>query len=147
MSALIGFRKAIPEDVNFLVALRIASMHEHLAEAGIIMTDNQHRLTINQFFNDSHLILINNKPIGLLKIAVLPQRLHIRQFQIMPQFHRMGIGSMVLGAVKKKAVALNLGITLNVLLSNPAKKLYQRQGFMSEAFSQLECTMRWDNNG
>ena len=147
MNALIGFRKAIPEDVDFLVELRIASMNKHLVAAGIVMTHNQHRLTINEFFNDSHLILNNKNPIGLLKIGVLPQRLHIRQFQIMPQFHRMGIGSMILGVVKKKAVALNVAITLNVLLSNPAKKLYQRQGFMSEAFSQLECTMRWDNNG
>ena len=143
MDAVIGFRRAIPEDLNFLLELRIASMHQHLVNAGIVMTEQQHRMRVDEFYHQSQLILKNRHPIGLIKLASLTESLHIRQFQILPKFQGVGIGSMVLDLVKKKALAVDLPITLNVLLTNPAKQLYQRNGFVSEDYNEIECKMIW----
>lgn len=143
MSAIIGFRKAVPGDKEFLVDLRIAAMNEHLIQAKIFMDHQQHALRVNEFFNDSHLILKGGEPIGLLKLGLLSKSLHIRQFQILPKFHGLGIGSKVLEVVKKKADALTLPITLNVLLNNPAKQLYLRHGFIVEHKNDFEYHMKW----
>lgn len=143
MKTTIHFKKANQQDKAFLLELRKASMTGHLAKAGIVLSDEQHFERIDEFFSDSHIIYKDDEKIGLVKFALLEDRLHIRQFQITPAFHNFGIGSRVLTLLKKKAQERNLAITLNVLLENPALKLYQRQGFVIENETQLEYQMRW----
>jgi len=143
MSFVIGFRRAVPQDIEFLIDLRIATMNEHLAKAGLFMDRKSHGARVGEFFNDSHLILNNGMPIGLLKLGLMSKSLHIRQFQIQPEFHGLGIGSKVLEITQKKAKSLSLPITLNVLLENPAKQLYLRHGFIVEGENELEYQMRW----
>ncbi len=144
MKLSIGFRCAEKSDIPFLLTLRKATMTAHLKSAGYHFTDSNHLDRINEYFSDSHIILNNQEPIGLIKLGVLAERLHIRQFQISPSFHGMGIGSFVLDVVKKKANELKLPITLFVLLDNPAKSLYLRHGFYVEEQLEKEYKMRLD---
>ncbi|GAA6205866.1 MULTISPECIES: GNAT family N-acetyltransferase [Thalassotalea] len=143
MKSTISFKKASQLDKPFLLVLRKTSMTAHLEKAGLVMNDQQHFQRIDEFFTDSHIICKDNEQIGLVKFALLEDRLHIRQFQILPAFHNCGIGTRVLSLLKKKAQERNLAITLNVLLANPALKLYKRQGFIIENETQLEYQMRW----
>lgn len=93
------------------------------------------------FFQESNIILHNRKPIGLLKLGVMSRSLHIRQFQILPEYQGKGVGTLVLSVVKKRALQLCLPITLNVLLDNPARALYLRHGFQIKAKNKLEYQM------
>lgn len=139
----ISFRQANESDRGFLLSLRKASMNDHLIEAGIVLNDQQHLQRIDEFFSDSHLILRDNEPIGLLKLGLFSDRIHIRQFQILPNFHGLGIGSLILTMVKRKAIEKQVSITLNVLLDNPAKQLYLRHDFIVSGVNELEYQMRW----
>mgnify|MGYP000563144933 CR=1 FL=1 len=145
MKAEISFKRAEFSDRPFLLALRKSSMNEHLHAAGIKLNDEQHLQRIDEFFEESFLIKYNSKSIGLVKLGMLSDRLHIRQLQIMPEFHNVGIGSKVVGLIKKKALERSLPVTLNVLLENPAKRLYERQGFFVEGQTDLEYQMRWQD--
>ncbi|NQY37795.1 MAG: GNAT family N-acetyltransferase [Alteromonadaceae bacterium] len=138
----ISFRAATHLDVDFLLELRKLSMDQHLNVAGLFMSDGQHMDRINEFFEDSLIILVNRKAVGLLKLALLQHSLHIRQFQLMPEFQGLGIGKKVLGMVKKKAVKLKRPITLNVLLKNKALTLYRRSGFKVIGENELEYQMK-----
>lgn len=147
MKFTIGFRTVKHEDLDFLLMLRKKSMSKHLADAKIKLTNEQHLERIKEFYYDSHIILRDRKPIGLLKIGVVSLKgtdksLHIRQLQILPEYQGKGIGSKVLAVVKKKALQLQLPITLNVLLKNPARGLYLRHGFQIEGKNKLEFQMR-----
>jgi len=146
MKFTVSFRKAIADDRSFLLKLRKASMNNHLIEAGIIMNDEIHLKRIDEFFNDSYIICQNERSVGLIKFAVKPYNLHIRQFQIIPEYQGRGIGGYVLNVLKKKAKERALPITLNVLLKNPALKLYQRHGFVIEGENELEYQMRYRCN-
>ena len=122
-------------------------MTQHLLAAGIRMTDEQHLDSIKENFYESHIILANRKPIGLVKMGVVAlnntrKSLHIRQIQIMPKYQGKGIGSRVITVVKKRALQLYLPITLNVLLKNRARGLYLRHGFQVEKKSRLEYQLR-----
>lgn len=145
MKVEISFKRAEFSDRAFLLALRKLSMNEHLQAAGITLNDEQHLQRIDEFFQESFLIKYNDKNIGVVKLGMLPDRLHIRQLQIMPEFHNSGIGSKVVSLIKQKAVERILPVTLNVLLENPAKRLYEREGFITEGQTQLEYQMRWNN--
>lgn len=152
MKFTIGFRKVTDDDVEFLLDLRRKSMIKHLADAGIRLTNEQHLERINEYFNETHLILRDRKPIGAIKLGVLTLNaknsevkepsLHIRQLQILPKYQGQGIGSKVLSVVKKRALRLCLPITLNVLLKNPARALYLRHGFQIEGKNKLEFQMK-----
>jgi len=143
MKVTIGFRRAVTTDIQFLLALRKTSMNEHLLRAGIPLSDQYHLSRINEFFSDSHVILRDKQAVGLIKLGVLPVSLHIRQLQILPEYHRMGMGSYVIDVVKRQARKLNLPITLNVLLENPAKSLYLRHGFLVTEKNDFEYKMSW----
>lgn len=147
MRFTIGFRKVKDEDLDFLLRLRKKSMSAHLAKAKIKLTNEQHLERIKEHYYESHIILRDRKPIGLLKMGVIAvngptKSLHIRQIQILPEHQREGIGSKVLNVVKKRALQLQLPITLNVLLRNPARGLYLRHGFQIEGKNKLEFQMR-----
>lgn len=146
MKFTIGFRAVKHEDLDFLLSLRKKSMTKHLAKAKIKMTNEQHLERVKEHYYDSHIILRNRKPIGLLKIGIVALKgtnksLHIRQLQILPDYQGQGIGSRVLSVVKKRALQLQLPITLNVLLENPARALYLRHGFQIEGKNKLEFQM------
>ena len=143
MKVVIGFRRAEQADIDFLLILRKTSMNEHLLRAGITLSEQYHLSRINEFFSDSHLILRDKQAVGLIKLGVLSTSLHIRQLQILPEFHHMGIGSYVMDVVKKQSVKIELPITLSVLLDNPAKSLYLRHGFIVTEKNDLEYKMSW----
>ncbi|WP_223271553.1 GNAT family N-acetyltransferase [Colwellia hornerae] len=137
----IGFRQAQPSDIGYLLRLRKASMGEHLIAAGLNLSDQQHLERVKEFFADSSIILMNEQPIGLIKLGVLTDKLHIRQLQIAPQYQGKGIGGKVLALVIKKSKVLRLPLTLNVLLANPVISLYLRHGFIVTGQNEIEYQM------
>lgn len=143
MSGKIAFRKVTPTDREFLLALRKASMNEHLILAGLNLTDAEHYVRIDEHYFDSHIILCDENAIGVLKLGAFVYHIHIRQFQLLPNYHGLGIGGNILNMLKKKAFESNRVITLNVLLANPAKRLYLRHGFVIIEENALEYKMRW----
>jgi len=138
----IGFRQAQQSDIAYLLQLRKNSMGKHLIAAGLNLSDQQHLERINECFVDSSIILLNKQPIGLIKLGVLPDKLHIRQLQISPEYQGKGVGGNVIALVKNKAKELKLPLTLNVLLANPAISLYLRHGFVVTGQNDLEYQMR-----
>jgi len=146
MGKTIRFRRATVEDKPFLLELRQLTMNEYLRSAGIETSAQYHLSRIEEYFDDSNIIEYEQQAIGLIKLAFIGENIHIRQFQIMPEFQGLGIGSRVLTLAQKKAQERNLGVTLNVLLANPALALYQRQGFEIVGQNTLEFQMRWVAN-
>lgn len=147
MKFTIGFRAVKHEDLDFLFVLRKKSMSKHLATAKIKLTNEHHLERIKEHYYDSHIILRDRKPIGVVKLGIVSLKgteksLHIRQLQILPEYQGKGIGSKVIVIVKKKALQLQLPITLNVLLKNPARGLYLRHGFQIEGKNKVEFQMR-----
>lgn len=143
MKVSITFRKADKDDIYFLLALRKQTMDGYLADAGIETSENYHLSRITEHYDDSNIILCDGQVIGLLKLGVLKTSVHIRQFQILPEFQKRGIGEQVMMLVKKKAKELGLPITLNVLLNNPAQVFYLRLGFQQVGQNDLEYQYKY----
>jgi GNAT superfamily N-acetyltransferase len=121
--------QASAEDRGFLLALRVATMVEHLEEAGIFLTQEEHLNRLNEEYDCSYLILIEEEAVGTLKFREQIDKVEVMQLQITPTHQGYGIGKMVLERVIQWSVGANKPVPLTVLKANPAKALYLRLGF------------------
>ena len=136
--------KAQEEDVEFLVALRMRTMNEHLVNTKLYLTDQDHRDSVNYRFENAYLILFEGERAGLIKYQTIFDTLEILQFQIHPKIQGEGLGQWVLEHMKSMANASKLKLILNVLKENPAKALYQRNGFVIVGEDKYEYHMEYD---
>ena len=151
MKMKLSFRSANQADIEFLLELRKKTMSTHLTDAGINQSDQYHLARIKEHFTDSNIILCNGISAGLLKLGRKPHSLHIRQFQILPEFQGNGLGSQILQIDKRKSAEIELPLTLSVLLKNPAKFLYLRHGFNvvdeNSLEYRMECSLQESKKG
>ncbi len=107
--------------------------------AGILppaMLTQQAELAIRGFqaaFPDAmfRIALIDGKPVG--RIAIDWNRngaAHTVDIAVMPDFHGSGIGRAMLRAWLDVADDYGLASTLEVIADNPARRIYERLGFM-----------------
>ncbi|WP_024603674.1 MULTISPECIES: GNAT family N-acetyltransferase [unclassified Pseudoalteromonas] len=121
------FIKAAYSDRDYLLSLRKLTMVEHLENAGLFLTEQQHVLRLDDQYNCSYLIVINEVPIGTLKYQTYAQYVEIMQLQIHPLHQNKGYGKAVIEQVITSAQSKPIKLT--VLKNNPALGLYKRLGF------------------
>jgi ribosomal protein S18 acetylase RimI-like enzyme len=67
---------------------------------------------------------------GTIEVAKHTDHIHLGEFYLLPQFHRQGIGTLLLEQVLGEATAKGLPVRLEVLKNNPVQSLYKRHGFV-----------------
>lgn len=77
---------------------------------------------------------------GMLAVEWRPAELHIGRIELDPRFHGRGLGSAVLRDLI--AGAAPLPVTLEVIDVNPARRLYERLGFVETAIAGRKVHMR-----
>lgn len=77
-----------------------------------------------------------DKPVGIASCFIgystfyAKKLINIHDLGVIPDARGKGIGKALIGAVSKKAKALDCcKVTLEVLENNPARRLYEREGF------------------
>ncbi|MNF34144.1 Acetyltransferase (GNAT) family protein [compost metagenome] len=125
----LNYRKASLADIEYLLWLRKQTMTEHFLNSGIEVNDKYHLKRIEYHFEDAKIILLNENPIGLLKVNENKSGFEIIQIQIDPEFQGKGIGKKMIQSIIDKASSLNLPVELSVLKNNKAKQLYISLGF------------------
>ena len=76
--AMVSYRGVIINDRAFLLSLRKVSMNKHLQYAGLYLDDTAHLLRIDECFSDSYIMSYRNKAIGLLKLGLFADKIHLR---------------------------------------------------------------------
>ncbi|MCQ8889626.1 GNAT family N-acetyltransferase [Pseudoalteromonas carrageenovora] len=121
------FIKAAYSDRGYLLSLRKLTMVEHLENAGLFLTGQQHNERVDEQYDCSHLIQFNGDILGTLKYKIWGSHIEIMQLQIHPNHQNKGYGRGVIEQVIKTAKLKPIKLT--VLKNNPAKALYTRLGF------------------
>jgi len=129
MSFKLQYRKATETDIDFLIELREKTMSEHYISSNLPATREVHMQRVLYEF-DKASIIMNNEPIGLLKISRKPDTLYIIQLQIDPTAQGKGIGRFILKELIEEAKNSQKTITLSVLKTNKAQYLYSSLGFV-----------------
>ena len=143
MNQNLSRRPATEADVPFLYALRLESMDPHLVAAGMVLSPGQHMERVRDKLDSAEILIVDGTPAGMIKIAREDGYWHIMQLQVVPVLHGSGVGSDILERVIAEARIAKVQLTLGVLKVNPAKRLYERLGFMIRGESKFEYEMLW----
>lgn len=134
-------RHATESDVPFLLALRRATMDPYLVRDGVSMSEREHLERVMYRFDRARIIEVDDQAMGLLKLVEQWPDWEVLQVQISPAVQGRGIGQHMMETVIKDAAGNGAGIRLGVLKSNPARRLYERLGFLVISEDELEYQM------
>ena len=140
---LLEKRPATDADIPFLLALRRETMDGWFAASGASMSDDAHLARLMYCFDRAEVLLHNGEPIGLLKVRREPGVWDIVQMQIGSRFQGMGLGRVLLEELLVAAAMARADVQLGVLRANPARRLYERLGFVTVGEDADEYFMRW----
>ncbi|MDH7446289.1 GNAT family N-acetyltransferase [Aquimarina sp. 2201CG14-23] len=134
--------KAADVDIEFLFQLRKQTMVEHLENAGLYLSDKDHMSRVKFHFDGSYIVTQSNEKVGVLKYIKTDKTIEILQLQVLPEHQGKGIGKYLLEYMTSLSRSLNKELILKVLKENPARYLYERNGFNVIDEDQYEFHMK-----
>lgn len=137
------FRAATEADVPFLLELRRQTMSEHLQRSGVEASDSERIERVLANFDSAEIILLSDRPIGLLKVVRSRDNWDLVQIQILPEKQGGGLGSSILTKLLADADQARVSVTLSVLRANPVRRLYERLGFRIVGENDKAYDMRY----
>jgi ribosomal protein S18 acetylase RimI-like enzyme len=93
-------------------------------------------------FDCAQVLLHDGEPVGLMKLAISPDTWELLQLQLSPRLQGRGIGRALLDELLADPDAAGVDVTLSLLKANPAKRLYERLGFVQVGAYAFEFHMR-----
>ena len=126
------FAPAGPDDLEALVALRIAAMRDSLQRIGRFDPLRARQRLVESYQPEhTRLILVRGELAGCVALGTGPDGdLWLEHFYLAPEFQNQGLGGAVLARLLAETDATSAGIRLSVLIESPASRIYQRFGFV-----------------
>jgi ribosomal protein S18 acetylase RimI-like enzyme len=80
---------------------------------------------------------------GILELSDRPESVHVDNIELAAAYRGRGLGGAILRDIQRDAAARGLDVELRVLHVNPAKRLYERLGFVQTDATETHTLMRW----
>jgi ribosomal protein S18 acetylase RimI-like enzyme len=140
VSHTLSLRPVTSADDAFLFEL-YASTREDIAALGLgdarrtalmhvqwMAQRNGYRL---RFPNAEHqVVLVNGQQVGRLWVAREPGELRVVDISLLPTHRNTGLGTSLLRSLQEEAVLAGKPVRLSVARESPARRLYERLGFV-----------------
>jgi GNAT superfamily N-acetyltransferase len=147
-------RKVAAADTAFLLRLYASTRAEERALTGWdeaswaafvhMQFEAQDRSYRAHFPHASHQVIeCDGRPVGRLWVARSATDIRILDVALLPCHRARNIGGQCLLGVLAEAQAAGLPVRLHVEQFNPARRLYERLGFVPTADQGLHCAMEW----
>ncbi|TDW89287.1 putative N-acetyltransferase YhbS [Kribbella pratensis] len=133
-------RPATANDLEDLVELRAVAMRPDLERLGRY-DDHRVRQRLRDAYAPEHtrIIEVDGEFAGSISMRPAEDRQWLEHFYLAPHHQGRGVGSAVLRSVLDEAGGAT--VALNVLQGSPARKLYERHGFVTEAEDPVDVFM------
>jgi ribosomal protein S18 acetylase RimI-like enzyme len=150
----ITYRRATPEDTEFLYKVYAHTRYEELALTGWHPEQVEAFLRMQFHAQDTHyrthyptstfdLIELERTPIGRLYLDRQPHQLLIMDIALLPTYRGAGIGTRILTGLLAEAAAAGQRVNIHVETYNPARHLYDRLGFVQIGEAGVYLEMGW----
>jgi ribosomal protein S18 acetylase RimI-like enzyme len=139
----LSLRPISDADLPFLMRLYGTLRADELAQ--VPWTDEQKAAFVLQQFEAQHawwqehykgarfdLVLLNGQPAGRLYVHVWEREIRIVDIALMPEFRGSGLGTLMLRRVFREGDAAGKPVSIHVEVFNPARRLYERLGFVEK---------------
>lgn len=107
----------------------------------------------DQFFEDGwskgivrQIVVIDGVDGGVVQRVIRESgedELFLSELQLLPQFQRRGIGSVIIRQLQSEAKSRGVPLRLQVLRDNQARRLYERLGFIVMGETDTVVKMEW----
>lgn len=153
----ITLRDALPSDRPFLLALYAGTRVEEFAHLGWPVEMQRTFMTL-QFeaqrgdYERRHptaacrIVELRRCPIGRLWVATDARSLTVLDISLLAELRGRGIGTACLRRVQQHAAAAGLDVELQVVVGNPAQRLYERLGFRGVGEAGVRQAMAWTSS-
>jgi GNAT superfamily N-acetyltransferase len=125
----VAFRPALPEDFDYCERLYFAEMEpinrELKLDRNVQVASFRRQWDVMQV----RIITLDGADIGWLQSTTRDGALFLGQLFVEASRQRRGIGTAVMNCLIGEATRTRQAMTLGVVKSNPAKRLYERLGF------------------
>jgi ribosomal protein S18 acetylase RimI-like enzyme len=125
----ISFRPAQAEDFDYCANLYFAGMERAIRELNLDMAAPAKNFRERWESTQVRIITIDGAGIGWLQSTKQSDALFLAQLFVDASFRRQGIGTQVMHRIIGEAARVDAAVTLGVVKTNPAFRLYQRLGF------------------
>lgn len=135
-------RPATLADLEHLAELRAVVMRPDLERLG--RYDAQRvRQRLRDAFAPEHtqIIEVDGEPAGSVSMRPTEDGRWLEHFYLDPRHQGRGLGTAVLRSVLKDAETDGVTVRLNVLQGSPARKLYERHGFVVDGEDPVDVFM------
>ncbi len=125
--------------------LKVVPWSEEQKQAFLVDQFRAQRLHYRQHFKSCAFDVIERcgQPAGRLYLEPRGSRLHVVDITLMPEWRGQGIGTAILRALQESARAQGLRVGIMVEVFNPARRLYDRLGFVETANHGVYLEMEW----
>lgn len=136
-----SLRPALPADAAWIAELRAVVMRPDLERLGR-WDPVRVRERFLKAFQPEHtfVIAVEGQAAGVIAVRPEPDALWIEHFYLAPEFQGQGLGAGVLRRVMGESKD-HRPFRLNVLHGSPARRLYERHGFVLETEDPVDVFM------
>lgn len=154
----VSLRNATPEDEPFLFKLYVSMRAEEFSAVpwseeqleSFLRTQftMQQRAYDAKYAEAEHkIILCDGVDAGAVRLNSTPEDIHIVDLILLPEYRNQGAGSTFLKQLQMEAEVAGRAISLRVIKTNPAIRLYKRVGFSVLDEEAAYLFMKWSAGG
>jgi GNAT superfamily N-acetyltransferase len=125
----IALRPAHPEDFDFCARLYFSGMDEIIRELKLDMALQTANLRQRWNVKEVEIITSDGEDVGWMQSAIKNGARFLEQIFIDAPFQRRGIGTGIIHRLIDRSNRAAQPVTLGVVKTNPARRLYERLGF------------------
>jgi len=141
------FRPASSDDYDFLRALHRNTMKDYVEKTWGWDEEDEEKRFKESFDPDKlSVVVVEGSDAGMIVVEDKGTELFLSKIQILPEYQGRGLGTIIVNDLIKKARQRMIPVALQVLKVNPAKKLYERLGFMQIGETETHYLMRQESN-
>lgn len=141
----LALRRAIADDVEFAFQVLKETMSGYaIATWGTWWEEESRRQTIEQVSaGRTEVVELDGVPVGIELVERAKTHIQLVQLYITKEFQRRGLGTQLVKRLLREANDSKLPVRLRVLAVNPAKRLYERLGFIVVERTPERYFMEW----
>jgi GNAT superfamily N-acetyltransferase len=94
-------------------------------------------------FSTHQIIQCDGQDVGCMAVERHENHIQLVKLYLLPAFQGQGIGTFLIRQLIAEATETNKPMQLRVLAVNPARRLYEREGFMIQAETEERLYMEY----
>lgn len=141
----IHLRPISEADFEFIYRVAKTTMQAYVEQTWGSWDDEEQRTIVYSSISPStdQIIQLDSQDVGCLAVEVHPSHMQLTKMYILPNFQCQGIGTFLLRQVIAEAKAQQIPLRLRVLAVNPARTLYEREGFVVQTQTRERIYMEY----